>query len=297
MEYISGVLMSSLLGKINEQVAVKYIRQIANAVKAIHAEGLLHQDIKPDNIIIKDSGDIKIIDFGSSSDFADDKTRTYEKILTHGYAPLEQYGGKGRRGEFTDVYAICATLYACIKGAPPPEATALAGGTSIDFNGISEELRSIIEKGLSIKIPDRIQNTDELIKLLDTLDTLDTNEEKRRISESEDKGTFKTSEILKGAEKSPQNMYKSESVSLSKSESKSVLSETPNEKTNKQSVKSPAQSLSQQNNQYDEQYSNQYSRVQSSDTDNICNENDGNNEINNSSYNGNGNIYNNGAAE
>jgi len=167
MEYISGVPMSSLLGKIGEQDAVKYTIQTANAVKAIHAENLLHQDIKPDNIIIKDSGDIKIIDFGSSSDFADDKTRTYEKILTPGYAPLEQYGGKGRRGKFTDVYAICATLYACIKGAPPPEATALAGGVPIDFAGISSELKSIIEKGLSVKIPDRIKDTDELVGLLD----------------------------------------------------------------------------------------------------------------------------------
>ncbi len=174
MEYISGVPMSSRLGKISEQDGLKYIRQVADAVKAIHNKGLLHQDIKPENIIIKDSGDIKIIDFGSSSDFADDKTRTYKKILTPGYAPLEQYGEKGRRGKFTDVYAICATLYACIKGMPPPEATALAAGVPIDFAGISEELKSIIQKGLSVKIPDRIQDTDELVKLLNA------HEEKRQ---------------------------------------------------------------------------------------------------------------------
>ncbi|RZD15952.1 MAG: hypothetical protein EVJ46_07075 [Candidatus Acididesulfobacter guangdongensis] len=216
MEYISGVPMSSLLGKISEKDGLKYIRQVADAVKAIHDKGLLHQDIKPDNIIIKDSGDIKIIDFGSSSDFADGKTKTYEKILTPGYAPLEQYGGKGRRGKFTDVYAICATLYACIKGVPPPEATALAGGVPIDFAGISEELKSIIEKGLSVKIPDRIQDTDELVKLLDDC------EAKRQI----DKQPLNVGGRPDG--RVPEN------ISVSKH-----TPETPPEKINEIQVKSP----------------------------------------------------------
>ena len=167
MEYIEGTPLSSLLGKTGEQDAVRYIRQIAKAVGIIHSAGLLHQDIKPENIILKNSGDIKIIDFGSSRVFAADKTKTYEKILTPGYAPLEQYGGKGKRGEYTDVYAICATLYALLKGFPPPEVTELVGGISIDFAGINERLKYILDKGLSIKIPERIQNTAELMKLLD----------------------------------------------------------------------------------------------------------------------------------
>jgi serine/threonine protein kinase len=224
MEYISGVPMSSRLGKISEQDGLKYIRQVADAVKAIHNEGLLHQDIKPDNIIIKDSGDIKIIDFGSSSDFADDKTRTYEKILTPGYAPLEQYGEKGRRGEFTDVYAICATLYACIKGTPPPEATALAAGVPIDFAGIGDELKSIIERGLSVKIPDRIQNTDELVKLLDDY------EEKRQ--------AYKQLLNVGGR---PDGRV-SENISVSKH-----APETPPEKINEIQAKSPIQPAVQNN--------------------------------------------------
>ena len=167
MEYIEGTPLSSLLGKTGEQDAVRYIEQITKAVGMIHSAGLLHQDIKPENIILKNSGDIKIIDFGSSRVFAADKTKTYEKILTPGYAPLEQYGGKGKRGEYTDVYAICATLYALLKGFPPPEVTELVGGISIDFSGINERLKYILDKGLSIKIPERIQNTAELMKLLD----------------------------------------------------------------------------------------------------------------------------------
>ena len=175
MEYIEGALFSSLLGNIDEKNAVKYMRQIAEAIGSVHAAGLLHQDIKPENIILAKDGSVKIIDFGSSRVFAADKTKTYEKILTPGYAPLEQYGGKGKRGEYTDVYAICATLYALLKGFSPPEATELAGGTEIDFTNIGEKLKNILKKGLSIKIPERIQNTASLIKLFDGLENQEKN--------------------------------------------------------------------------------------------------------------------------
>ena len=173
MEYIEGEPFSSLLGKIDEKAAVKYMRHIAEAIGYVHIAGLLHQDIKPENIILTKDGIVKIIDFGSSRVFAADKTKTYEKILTPGYAPLEQYGGRGKRGEYTDVYAICATLYALLKGFPPPESTELAGGAEIDYSGISENLKNILKKGLSVKIPERIQNTLNLIKLFDELDGSD----------------------------------------------------------------------------------------------------------------------------
>jgi serine/threonine protein kinase len=191
MEYVEGILMSSLLGKVNEKEAVKYIKHVADTIGAVHAAGLLHQDIKPDNIIKKNSGDIKIIDFGSSRIFSADKTKTYEKILTSGYAPLEQYGCKVKRGEYTDVYAICATLYAAIKGVPPPEATDLAAGADIDFTGISIELKKILAKGLSIKISDRIKNTAELIKCLDEF------ENPAQISQELQGSQYKPSENLK----------------------------------------------------------------------------------------------------
>ncbi len=173
MEYIEGEPFSSMLGKIGEKSAVKYMRYIAEAIGSVHSAGMLHQDIKPENIILAKDGSVKIIDFGSSRVFAADKTKTYEKILTPGYAPLEQYGGRGKRGEYTDIYAICATLYALLKGSPPLEATELAGGAEIDFSGISEKLKDILKKGLSIKIPERIQNTGNLIKLFDELENED----------------------------------------------------------------------------------------------------------------------------
>ena len=169
MEYIEGEALSSVLGKINEKEAVKYAMQIAKAVGVIHSAGMLHQDIKPENIILKKDENIKIIDFGSSRVFTADKTKTYEKILTPGFAPLEQYGGKGKRGEYTDIYAICATLYAMLKGSPPPEVTDILGDAKaeINFDGISEGLKDVLKKGLAIKIPERIQNTSELLKLLE----------------------------------------------------------------------------------------------------------------------------------
>ncbi|MBV9387623.1 MAG: GUN4 domain-containing protein, partial [Chroococcidiopsidaceae cyanobacterium CP_BM_ER_R8_30] len=87
----------------------------------VHKNGLLHRDIKPQNIILRSSNnDAVLIDFGIARHFTPDLTQRHTEFLTPGFAPIEQYFGRSRRGAYTDVYAIAATLYAVLTGKTPP---------------------------------------------------------------------------------------------------------------------------------------------------------------------------------
>jgi TPR repeat protein/predicted Ser/Thr protein kinase len=91
-------------------------------LKAIHARGLLHRDIKPDNILLTQDGKPILIDFGNARELVG-KTVTMTSIVTHGYSPIEQYQTKGKMGPWTDIYAVAALMCRAITGEKPPVAS------------------------------------------------------------------------------------------------------------------------------------------------------------------------------
>lgn len=124
MEYLRGKPLSKILeergGPLEEAEAVRYILQVCDALEVVHGSGLLHRDIKPDNIMVGQDGRAVLIDFGAAREFA--ARTTHSVILTHGYAPIEQYAEKAPRGPFTDIYALSATLYCLLTGEIPVSA-------------------------------------------------------------------------------------------------------------------------------------------------------------------------------
>ena len=83
----------------------------------MHGHGYLHRDLKPANIMIRAAdGTPVLIDFGAARMAARDRTHT--QVLTHGYAPLEQYSGDGVQGPPTDIYALAAVSYRVLTGEP-----------------------------------------------------------------------------------------------------------------------------------------------------------------------------------
>lgn len=96
------------------------IEPLFRAMSQVHAKGLIHRDIAPDNLMLED-GDIRLLDFGCAREAATG-SETMTIMLKPGFAPLEQYDGRGQ-GPWTDVYALCATLYYCLTGEVPPPAT------------------------------------------------------------------------------------------------------------------------------------------------------------------------------
>ncbi|MDM9379143.1 serine/threonine-protein kinase [Chlorogloeopsis sp. ULAP01] len=175
MEYIDGEDLYNLVenqGVLSEAKALNYIQQIGEALTIVHNNGLLHRDIKPHNIMVR-SGKLEavLIDFGIAREFSQNLTQTHTQILTDGYAPIEQYDRRGRRGAYTDIYALAATLYFLLTRELPITAPLRAIATPMiqakDINSnITERVNQAILKGMEIKPENRPQSIKEWLRLL-----------------------------------------------------------------------------------------------------------------------------------
>lgn len=122
MEYEEGESLSAYIrnhgGFLSEPDLLRVFLPILTGLQAVHEAGMLHLDIKPDNIYLRRSGQPMLIDFGSARQ-RHGKIEAGKIALTRGYSALEQYPGHGVLGPATDVYSVAATLYRCITGRAP----------------------------------------------------------------------------------------------------------------------------------------------------------------------------------
>ncbi|MBL8665223.1 MAG: protein kinase [Candidatus Odyssella sp.] len=127
MEFERGRSLGQILGQART-LEESEIREIAfpllEGIKAVHARGFLHRDIKPDNIFIREDGTPVLLDFGAARQALVERSKSLTTIVTPGYAPVEQYEREGKQGPWTDVYAMGAVLYRCVAGKRPPDAPA-----------------------------------------------------------------------------------------------------------------------------------------------------------------------------
>ena len=141
--------------------------QITSAVDYIHKRNILHRDIKPDNIMITADYKAILIDFGSAREFQQDKTQAHTSMLTHGYAPPEQYTANSRKGSYTDIYAIGATLYFILTGQVPLEAAARLTEELVEpiklNSSIPPEGNYTIMKAMKLKKEERYQTVQEFM--------------------------------------------------------------------------------------------------------------------------------------
>lgn len=126
MEYEKGKSLGQLLKENNNELPEKKIMNIylpiLNGLEAVHQAGMLHLDIKPDNIYLREDGTPMLIDFGSARQSMRGHGMDKKVVLTPGYAPIEQYPDQGTPGAWTDVYALGASMYRCIRGQRPVNA-------------------------------------------------------------------------------------------------------------------------------------------------------------------------------
>jgi serine/threonine protein kinase len=125
MPFLEGLNLQQIVehcGPLDYEKTVNYIAQIAEAAAYIHRQNILHRDIKPDNIIITPEDRAILIDFGSAREFVQDRTQSHTSILTRGYAPLEQYSTRSRKGAFSDIYSMGAVFYFALTGVKPTDA-------------------------------------------------------------------------------------------------------------------------------------------------------------------------------
>lgn len=126
MAYLDGITFKQFLAqngnRISYEAALRVMIPVLEALEDVHAVGLLHRDISPDNIYITRNNQVKVLDFGAARYALGDRSKSLSIILKAGYAPEEQYRSKGVQGPWTDIYATAATLYRAITGLVPPEA-------------------------------------------------------------------------------------------------------------------------------------------------------------------------------
>lgn len=117
-----GTYIKQHKGKLSSTFLTTVFPAVLDALSLIHAQGHLHLDIKPSNIHIRPGGSPLLLDFGAVHQFATTRKRQTSQVVTPGFAPVEQYYSSGYIGPWSDVYAMGATMRACIEGRPPPSA-------------------------------------------------------------------------------------------------------------------------------------------------------------------------------
>ena len=179
MEYVDGInlkqyiRMQNRVLTVNEMLAV--MRPVMYALNKVHEAELVHRDISPDNIMIQKDGSVKLLDFGAArqvehADVNHDLTRSTQTILKHGFAPIEQYRSRGNLGPWTDVYALCATMYYCLTGKVPSEAPErVMGDDNVNWKqvpGLTEQQVAALEQGMAILPEKRVGSVKALYEAL-----------------------------------------------------------------------------------------------------------------------------------
>ena len=204
MEYLEGITLKQYLRE-NQRIApedlIELLVPLIESLDEIHSQGMIHRDISPDNIMVLPDGRIKLMDFGAARDYTEFGEKSLSIVLKPGYAPPEQYQTHGVQGPWTDIYALCATMYKCITGENPPDAIERVMDDSLkkisEFGIVipTQEEAAII-KGMSVSAKDRYQDIKDFCEdLYGGYEETSVPENKESEVESETSSEIKVTEI------------------------------------------------------------------------------------------------------
>ena len=181
MDYIEGISLKQLIEKghfetgiiLDDAKALDITSQLVDALEVVHAAGLYHLDITPNNVMLTPAGKAILIDFGASKQMNASGGATQHSLMVHtpGYAPSEQIDQRADRiGPWTDFYALGATLYAMIEGNTPPSVSDITdeGWDAFNFHDwvIGENAPEAVYFMMRPSTKKRPQNCEEVRALL-----------------------------------------------------------------------------------------------------------------------------------
>ena len=214
MEYAEGGSVADKLKAqetLPELVAIRYVKQVANALSYIHQRNMSHLDVKPGNIMLTENDDVVLIDFGLAKQYdsaTGNQTSTTPVGISDGYAPMEQYkqGGVGAFSPETDIYALGATLYKMLTGVKPPSASdVMEDGVPLDELkkvGSSAHIIDLIVHAMKPRKKDRIHTAEEFLQGM----------EKKEIAQQDDSTTVVIATVDNAAEEAQKESVKTFTV-------------------------------------------------------------------------------------
>ena len=197
MEYLDGQCLDDYVAEnmgLSEYEAITYIRQIGAALSYMHSHELLHMDVKPKNVMLKD-GHCVLIDFGLAKQYDEHgqpESSTGLGAGTAGYAPLEQmhYSGDKEFAPTIDVYALGATLYKMLTSeTPPPASVVLNDGfdrSVLESVNVSSHTIDLIAMAMEPMKKKRVQTIDEFLALLPNEEAINQHGYSKRRRSSEE---------------------------------------------------------------------------------------------------------------
>ncbi len=184
IDYINGKDLHDILDSTDqaftpEQIVI-LLKKMLGAVEFIHQAGILHRDISPDNILIDQTGNPVLIDFGAASEQVVRSARvlTGRRVVKDGYSPQEFYLTGAEQSLSSDLYALAATFYHVITGKVPPESQrrlAMVAEGSADpytpltgrFTGYPLGFLESIDKAIRVMPRDRIQSASDWLEWIE----------------------------------------------------------------------------------------------------------------------------------
>jgi len=176
LSYERGMSLHSYLRRLKKPMSEKRLKAIfialLDALSLVHAQGLLHLDIKPGNIYLRDKKGPLLLDFGAVHKILQSAPQRLFPVVTHGFSPPEQSIKNATMGPASDLYAIGASMRACIEGHPPISAKDRRKGEELKpcaelYAGrYSELLLHIIDWCMEMDYNDRPRSAQEVLKLL-----------------------------------------------------------------------------------------------------------------------------------
>lgn len=165
LEYVAGQDLRQLVrqnGVPSEATVIDWAIQIANIMKHLHEQdpAIIHRDLTPDNLVLRDDGTIVLIDFGAANEFISKATGTF--VGKQSFIAPEQFRGKAVIQ--SDIYAFGCTLFFLLTGREPE---ALSTSAPVEFNNaVSADLNEVVVSCTQMEASDRFQTAAQLIPVL-----------------------------------------------------------------------------------------------------------------------------------
>lgn len=178
MDYVEGESLDKVLnlyGARSQEQVIDWAKQLCGVLNYLHSSNppIIYRDMKPANVVLQPSGNIKLLDFGIAREYKDQKIEDTVSLGTKGYAAPEQFGGKGQTDVRTDIYCLGVTLYHLVTGRNPCEPPYELYPIRQWNPNLSGGFERIIQKCTQLNPVDRYQSCAELIYALERYETFD----------------------------------------------------------------------------------------------------------------------------